>query len=74
MIPQARSDMLSEARPVDAWILLTGGSIGLVVALFADLLRLGFHKAHALFAGHAVPRPQAVEDWPQSDACGACPR
>lgn len=43
-------------RDVDPWLLLTGGSVGLVAGLAADLLRLGLSRARAtLAAGRGQP-------------------
>jgi hypothetical protein len=35
-------------RGVDPWLLLTGGSVGLVAGMAADLLRMGLYQARAL--------------------------
>jgi hypothetical protein len=39
-------------RPVDPWLLLTGGSVGLVAGLAADLLRMGLHRARSALQAH----------------------
>jgi hypothetical protein len=43
-------------RGVDPWLLLTGGSVGLVAGLAADLWRMGLCRARAtLAAGRGQP-------------------
>ena len=40
------------ARSVDPWLLLTGGSVGLMAGLVADLLRMGLHRARTALQAH----------------------
>ena len=37
----------SAARGVDPWLLVTGGSVGLMAGMAADLLRMGLYQARA---------------------------
>jgi hypothetical protein len=38
----------SVARGSDLWLLLTGGSVGVVAGMALDVLRIGLHQARAL--------------------------
>lgn len=40
------------AGGVDPWLLLTGGSVGLMAGLAAELLRRGLHRARAALHAH----------------------
>ncbi|MBN8494705.1 MAG: hypothetical protein J0M00_25085 [Burkholderiales bacterium] len=40
------------AGGVDPWLLITGGSVGLVVGMAAELLRMGLHRARAALHAH----------------------
>lgn len=41
-------------RAVDPWLLITGGSFGLVAGIAADLLRMGLHNARRARAAWAA--------------------
>jgi hypothetical protein len=42
---QANPTIRGTASGVNPWLLLTGGSVGLLAGLAADLLRMGLHRA-----------------------------
>lgn len=55
-----------QARPVDSWALLTGRSVGIVLGVGIDLIRLGVHSARqALSARSGNPH------WPCPGPCDA---
>ena len=57
-------------RPADAWAILAGGSVGIVLGFGADLLRLGIHEARqALGARHRGRR--VARGWPCPGSCDA---
>ena len=65
------SPALLEDRPVDAWALLTGGSLGLAIGFAVDLLRLGAHQLRQARAARAGSRQVATSGWRCSRPCDA---
>lgn len=60
-----------EARPLDPWIFLSGGSVGIVIGFGVDLLRLGVHHARHALAARSSGRRGATRGWHCSDTCDA---
>ena len=58
-------------RPVDPWILLTGGSAGIVAGFAADLWRLGVSAARSRLVRQPTSERSATPGWPSCNHCGA---
>ncbi len=58
-------------RPVDPWALLTGGSVGIVLGLGVDLLRLGIHEVRQALAAGTRSQRGATCGWRRRGTCDA---
>jgi len=65
------SPAVLQDRPVDPWVLLTGGSLGLVIGFAVDLLRLGVHQLRQARVARVGSRHVATRGWPCSRPCDA---
>lgn len=60
-----------EHRPADAWAILAGSSVGIVIGFGVDLLRLGAHGAKRALAARPGVKRVPTRRWPCPGPCDA---
>jgi hypothetical protein len=71
MHTESPSFAYQDARSVDPWVLLTGGSVGIVVGFGVDLLRLGIHETRQALAARSSSQRVATRGWHRPGPCDA---